>query len=118
MQTFENEFVVAFDVDDTLVIWGDFYGVPHEGAVPFICPYSGGTNYLIPHKKHIQLLKQYTGRGMCVMVWSAGGTQWAKSVINTLGLEDYVDLIITKPSKLIDDLPLNEIFPKPIYLKS
>jgi hypothetical protein len=51
------------------------------------------------------------------MVWSAGGVQWAKTVVNTLGLADYVDLIITKPSKFVDDLPADQVLGQRIYLK-
>lgn len=117
MIEFDNEYVVAFDIDDTLVMWSNEYRQPHEGSVAFIDPYDGATNHLVPHEKHVNLLKKYKGRGMCVMVWSAGGVQWAKSVINTLGLQDYVDLIITKPSKYVDDLPAKEILGSRIYLK-
>lgn len=117
MIEFDNEYVIACDVDDTLVMWSNGCRQPHEGAVAFNDPYDGSTNYLTPHRKHIDLIKKYKGRGMCVMVWSAGGVQWAKSVINTLGLADYVDLIITKPSKYVDDLDASEILGSRIYLK-
>lgn len=117
MQVFDNEYVVAFDIDDTIVIWSGNHTQPHEGSIPFLDPYDGTTNHLVPYQKHIDLLKKYKGRGMCVMVWSAGGVQWAKSVINTLGLSDYVDLIITKPSKFVDDLPADQVLGQRIYLK-
>lgn len=117
MIEFENEYVVACDVDDTLVMWEDNFNQPHEGAIEFIDPYDGSKNYLKPHMKHVNLLKKYKGRGMCVMVWSAAGVKWAKAVVNTLGLQDYVDLVITKPSKYIDDLDASQILGNRIYLK-
>lgn len=113
-----NEYVVAFDIDDTLVLWSDTYSQPGDNKIAFLDPYDGSTNYLTPHKKHIALLKKYKGRGMCVIVWSAAGTQWAKSVINTLGLADYIDVVMTKPSKYVDDLQAQEILGSRIYLKS
>jgi len=118
----QNEFIVCFDVDETLVLWPENHGFashtqPSEGSIAIRDPYDGSTNHLVPYKKHIDLLKKYKGRGMCVVVWSAGGVLWAKSVVNTLGLADYVDLVMTKPSKLVDDLSLSKIFPKPIYIK-
>lgn len=117
MITLDNEFVVAFDVDETLVMWEMDISKQAEGRIAFLDPYDGTTNYLTPHKPHIALLKKYKGRGMCVIVWSAGGTQWAKSVVNTLGLADYVDLILTKPSKYVDDLLAHEVLGNRIYLK-
>jgi len=114
----DNEFVVVCDIDDTLVMWNDEYKQPHAGAMAFLDPYDGSTNYLTPHQKHIDLLRKFKGRGMCVIIWSAAGTQWAKSVINTLGLADFVDVIMTKPSKYIDDLVRAEdILGSRIYLK-
>lgn len=117
MQIFENEYVVAIDCDDTLVMWDVNHTQPHENSVAFICPYDGSTNHLIPNKKHIDFLKKCKGRGMCIMVWSAGGVLWAEAVINTLGLSDYVDLIITKPSKYVDDLFAKDILGQRVYLK-
>lgn len=117
MISFDNEFVVAFDVDDTILMWGDDFTKPEEGRIEIIDPYDGSRVYLTPHKKHIGLLKKYKGRGMCVMVWSAGGVQWAKAAINALNLADYIDLVITKPSKYVDDLPASEILGSRIYLQ-
>lgn len=117
MKIIKNEQVIMVDVDDTLVMWTDLFSQPHEGAIPFIDPYDNSTNYLIPHKKHINLIKKYKGRGQSVVVWSAGGYKWALSVIQTLGLENYVDLILSKPIKYIDDLQASEILGTRLYLK-
>lgn len=115
MKVFENEYVVAFDVDDTLVMW-DEPNIPGVGKTSFVDPYDGTFHYLIPHEKHVNLLKKYKARGMMVMVWSAGGAKWAEAVINTLGLADYVDVIMTKPSKYVDDLQANEVLGQRVYL--
>lgn len=111
-----GENIVAFDVDETLVMWSDKFSQPHENSIGFKDPYDDSTNYLLPHIKHIDLLKKYKGRGLTVIVWSAGGVEWARSVVKTLELETYVDLVITKPNKLVDDLTPSEIFPCRIYL--
>lgn len=110
----ENEYIVCIDVDQTLVMHID--NVP-SSTLEVINPYSGSKIRLDKNNKHIELLKQYKGRGLFIVVWSAAGVLWAKSVINALGLVDSVDLIMTKPSKLVDDLSLEDIFPKPVYLK-
>lgn len=117
MQVYNTDQVVTIDVDDTLVMWSDKYAQPHEGAVEFKDPYDGSTNYLVPHEKHISLLKKYRGRGFTVVVWSAGGVQWAESVVKTLELEQYIDIVLTKPSRYVDDLPVQEWFGNRVYLK-
>ena len=113
MTVIDNENVVMYDVDDTLVMWGTTSILNEE----FICPYSNSVHHLLPNTKHIDLLKKHKGRGLCVIVWSAGGALWAKEVITKLKLESYVDLIITKPNKYVDDLQASEILGTRIYLK-
>lgn len=118
----EKENIVCYDVDDTLVMWDDLFDRPHNNSMgaeaqPFVDPYDNSTNYLFPHRKHIGLLKKHAGRGCMVVVWSAAGVKWAESVIKALGLEQYVDVVTTKPSKYVDDLPGNEILGTRIYLK-
>lgn len=117
MNVIDNEVIVACDVDDTLVMWSNQYTQPHEGAMAFNDPYDKTVVYLKPHKRHIALLKKYKGRGFRIKVWSAGGAQWAASVVRTLGLEDIVDDVETKPAKYIDDLQANEVLGVRIYLK-
>lgn len=120
----EKENIVCYDVDDTLVMWGSNFDSPYDdnGVIDpkrkaFIDPYDNSTNYLTPHKKHIGLLKKHKGRGCMVVVWSAAGVKWAESIIKELGLEEYVDVVTTKPSKYVDDLPGSEILGTRIYLK-
>lgn len=109
----KNEYIVCIDVDQTLVMHvnNDNYNYVVKN------PYSGSSITFNPNSNHIELLKQYKGRDLFVIVWSAAGVLWAKAVLESLELTDYVDLIMTKPSKLVDDLPLEDIFPKPVYLK-
>jgi len=116
MKVFENEYVVAFDVDDTLVMW-DEPSQPGVGKVSFVDPYDGSFHYLTPHKKHVDLLKKYKARGMMVMVWSAGGAKWAEAVLMTLKLTEFVDVVMTKPSKFVDDLQAHEVLGQRVYLK-
>lgn len=117
MEVIAHENIAAFDVDDTLVMWDNNFDVPLENKVSITDPYDGSVNYLKPHRKHINLLKKYKGRGMMVVVWSAAGYKWAESVVKALGIEEYVDYILTKPTKLIDDLTPNEVFGTRLYLK-
>lgn len=94
----EDKPIVFYDVDDTLVVWND----QSEDAVKFN---AGAYNvFAVPHKKHIQLMKEFKARGFTIVVWSQGGSQWAESVIKTLALESVVDIIMPKPYWYVDDL--------------
>lgn len=98
-----------FDVDDTLVMWEAEHTKPGRNKIRIVDPYDNSVVYLKPHKKHIKILKDLKIRGYTITVWSAGGYQWAEAVVKTLGIEDSVDIVMTKPTKLFDDLPLSEL---------
>lgn len=110
----KNENVTCYDVDDTIVLW--FADCDPSKKIKIVCPYGGSETFLKPHARHIDLLKKHHGRGDYIIVWSAGGTLWAEAVVKALGLEEYVDLVMTKPTKIVDDLTPNEIFPHRLYL--
>ena len=92
--------VFACDVDDTLIMWGDpkFYpgkvvtittnGFPEKGAV---------NEFALEH------LKKMKRRGYAVVVWSAGGSDWAEAVVKALEIERYVDLVMPKIDDHLDD---------------
>lgn len=115
MHVIDGENVVAFDIDETLVMWHS--DVPPEDKVSITCPYGGDTRLFKEHKIHVEFLKKNKGRGLTVIVWSAAGVLWDEAVVKALGIEQYVDYILSKPSKIVDDLTPNEIFPHRIYLK-
>jgi FMN phosphatase YigB (HAD superfamily) len=122
---------VFFDVDCTLAMWDatpeqlEAYGIEIE------CPGSlvdidndGNESYapawkqmILPHRKHIEQLKKHKMRGHTVIVWSAGGYDWAEAVIKAFKLAEYVDLVISKPIWCYDDLQPNEFIPKPQWMK-
>lgn len=116
MEVVKNEQIVCVDVDDTLVIWSDHFTQPHVNSQTFIDPYDNSVNYLIPHQQHIDLIKKYKGRGFFIIVWSAGGVRWAESVVKTLGLENYVDKVMTKPAKYVDDLSCDKWMGNKVYI--
>lgn len=60
---------------------------------------------LVPHKKHVEMLKQFAFRGHTVVVWSQGGSDWAEAAVEALGLQKYVDIIMPKPYWFFDDIP-------------
>ena len=112
----ENEQICMFDVDDTLVMWGDDFNTPSDDRIRIVDPYDNSAVYLKPHQKHIRLVKQMHARGRLVCVWSGGGVRWAETVVKALGLEPYVHMVMTKPICYVDDLPANDWLNNRIYL--
>lgn len=103
-QIIENEQVYTFDVDDTLILWD-------KGNITF--------NH-IPveiHQVHVEAIKKHKARGQFVIVWSAGGAQWAKEAVDYLGIGEYVDIVMRKPLVMYDDVS-PEKWCKVIYLEN
>jgi hypothetical protein len=104
MKVISNDNIVAFDVDDTLVFW-DIPADRLGDAIEFDS--FGQKVLLLPHLKHVEMMRRFKARGHFVIVWSQGGYEWAEEVIKKLGAQDAVDLVMTKPKWIIDDLPPN-----------
>ena len=104
---------IYFDVDDTLVIWS--FSPEEKDLIQF--KYHGHVYTLKPHNKHIRFLKSQKKRSRSVIVWSAGGWEWASCVVKALGIEKYVDVVIEKPILCIDDVPKEKIISSSIYFK-
>lgn len=112
MRIIENDNIVNFDVDGTLIVscsnihpdvlLFNYYGIPRTAR---------------PHHQHIEFLLSLKARGYYVRVHSANGVQWAKNVVITLGLEDEVDEVCTKALKTVDDVPYDEWMGPRIYIK-
>lgn len=128
MKVLKNTNTVWFDVDDTLVKWGSCPEEERQYLIPITCPVGkvfdeegnesespSWTEYLRPHRKHIEQLKRHKLRGHKVIVWSQGGGEWAEAVVKALQLEQYVDLVTSKPTWVYDDLPCQEYMGKNIW---
>ena len=63
---------------------------------------------LEPNWEIIKHLKETSLNGGTVIVWSAGGWDWALEVVKVLELEHYVDAVLTKPHRYVDDLHCDE----------
>lgn len=109
----DKKSVVCIDCDDTLVMWRQNSGK----EIPITLEGEGGfTEYLTPHEEHIQMLKDF--KKVCrytVIVWSQSGWDWAEAVVKALKLEEYVDVIMSKPSRHVDDLSCNLWMGQRIY---
>jgi predicted phosphatase len=102
MRVINNERVICFDVDKTLVMPLVNADLARQ-TVEINDPYSGTTTLRLPHYPHIKMLKNYVARGAQVVVWSKNGNQWAAEVLKALKL-DHLDVIVfTKPTAYVDD---------------
>ena len=43
-------------------------------------------------------------RGYSIVVWSAGGSDWAEVAVEALGIEDWVDVVMPKIDFHLDDV--------------
>jgi hypothetical protein len=127
-----GDVLVYCDVDDTLVMWNASNEELNERGVVITCPESlicvdpdtGENIYspawserVLPHRKHIEQLKKHKLRGHTIVVWSAGGADWAYAAAEALGLKDIVFLAIKKPDYYYDDLLPGEFMGKRYYFK-
>lgn len=91
----------ASDVDDTLIMWT----IPQGYEGPLVTTKCHGVKDVgIPNLAAIHHLKKMKARGYSVIVWSAGGSEWAESVVKALKIEDWVDVISPKIDFHLDDV--------------
>lgn len=107
MHVMKSDNVAYFDVDDTLIIHFPIGEIPphrlDEAIVISIPDRPMFTAECIPHKDHIERLKMHKVWGNGVVVWSKSGWEWAETVVKALKLEDYVDVVASKPNYYYDD---------------
>lgn len=98
--------LVAFDVDGTLIQ----HFLRAENGIGSVL-YRGGWE---ERPEVVQALKAFAAlEWVEVMVWSAGGQEWAQEVVDILGLGEYVDMVYGKEqyADLQDDNP--PLYPDP-----
>jgi len=103
MNKIQQPRVVTVDVDDTLLMW-DYHDIPHNEDELITFEDSYGQWKLLPHKKHIEFIKNLKHQGYGIVVWSAAGNDWAEEAVKMLGIEYLVDGCMSKPEFAIDDL--------------
>ena len=99
MFTLENDKVVCFDVDSTLVFFKEPDPEKHPNSRYL---FVNGLKIWVNNRVENKIVQHYQ-RGWCVVVWSQSGNWWAKQVIEKLGLEEYVTMVLTKPLRYYDD---------------
>lgn len=95
---------VYVDVDDTLIMWNPPKNLDNSLWVRVKCPSSPEEENAVVNKHVLEHLKKMKRRGHVVVVWSAGEVEWAEAAVKALGIEDYVDAVMSKPKYYIDDV--------------
>jgi hydroxymethylpyrimidine pyrophosphatase-like HAD family hydrolase len=106
----KSDNVLYVDVDGTLVRPHVYRG--QDGLLPWAYEVRVNGRRFEANadvERQIHLAKT---RGHKVVVWSAGGYDWANRVIKALGLDEYVDVILSKPKWFADDLPAEKFLPE------
>jgi FMN phosphatase YigB (HAD superfamily) len=100
MITFKERKTVYFDCDDTLLEWKTC-SEDEEGALRI--ENNGHAFYKKVISANVEALIDHSLAGHLVVVWSAGGSTWAETIIKALNIELYVDVILNKPDFYYDD---------------
>lgn len=103
MQKIKATKTVFWDVDNTLIFSNIESPCQEPGKKVMI-----NNRPFFSHYEHCEMLKDFKARAHTIVVWSAGGEDWAESVIKALDLTEYVDIVISKPDWFFDDKPASE----------
>lgn len=117
MKIIKSEQIRPVDVDDTLII---NYNDTTKDLGRKVKVYDAVTNKfitMVAHEANIRLLLEEKHRGGFIIVWSRSGYEWAKHVVQALDLENFVDLVMSKPLAYIDDMPVELWMKDRVYLK-
>jgi phosphoserine phosphatase len=90
---------VFIDVDNTLIFARAEFPRASQKEEEVII---NGREFRI-HLAHVEIIKDFKARGQCVVIWSQGGWEWANKIVEVLELEEYVDVIMSKPDWYFDD---------------
>lgn len=101
--------IVYCDVDDTLVRWTPIAGEYVVSSFVRLDPLTGEYVYLEFIPETIEALRRHAIRGHKIVVWSAGGAEWAQDVVTMLKLGNIVQACLDKPTWWYDDVPADEI---------
>jgi hypothetical protein len=110
----KNEDITFFDVDSTLVLP---FSSPHGKLIKILDPVTGRDVVQRIHEPMVRLLKEADKRGSWVVVWSRGGWEWARNVVEALNLQKEVDQVVSKPLTYFDDKDIREWLPHRVYIE-
>lgn len=93
--------VIAFDVDDTLI-------VEDNAKYTHSFKHNGQQYNVRVNSKLIIKLKELFNNKKTIVVWSQQGADWADDVVRGIGIENFVHYTMTKISDCYDDLPTRD----------
>jgi hypothetical protein len=127
MITIPGDKTVYVDCDDTIVFWSPTEEQRKDnGTVAITCPgsmtynengeeigYIGEwTEHLVPNWPQINALRNFKIRGFTIVLWTQSGFLWAEALAKALKIEQLIDVCLTKPTYIFDDLPASEFMPQ------
>lgn len=116
MQIIRSESTVFVDIDDTLVT--AYKSDSRNKAVKIEDPLNPGIYLKMSvHEPMVRLVKEESHRGSFIVIWSRGGHEWATSVIKALDLQNYVNIVMSKPMVYFDDTPIEKWLTYRVYLE-
>ena len=120
MNVNKHERPIFCDIDETLVLHGDYKHSGSIASVPKIAvddPLDSSKKiWVTPHAAMIRLLEEEHYRGAQIWVWSRGGAHWAANVIKALKIEHLVHEVMTKPLVYFDDKPAQDWLQYRVYI--
>jgi len=113
MKKLKNLSTLMVDCDSTLVTWNLPEHYCEKDLVIIEC--NGKEKACVIYQSNVQLLKEFACTNCEIVVWSASGADWAEAVVKALELENYVSVVMSKPSFYIDDKVCEKWMGKRIY---
>lgn len=111
MKRIDGDKLAIFDVDDTLILFDEShtYGDDENARTIMLTRPDGTDAEFRVNEEIVQILIEHKTRGHTIMVWSAGGVDWAELAIRKLGIEHAVDGYMCKPTWFYDDQPIENL---------
>ena len=117
MRVIANDRTIPFDVDGTLIIHTK--DMPFDDMLKVVDPVDPGSFvYVQVNHAMVRLLKEEIHKRSNVVVWSKGGYEWARNVLEALGITDRCITDMAKPVAYCDDLPVTDWMTDRIFIPS
>lgn len=116
MKIVKSERITPFDVDSCLI----YPNAPGTEDMPNTLIYDPVDQKYIELKYNpnmVRLLREEHERGSYIIVWSRSGWKWAKNAVIALGLEAYVNKVMSKPIVYFDDTEIQDWLKDRVYIE-
>ena len=117
---------VYVDCDDTIAFWSSSKEDKEMNGIAVTCPgsmvfdtdgeeigFAGEwTELLVPNWPQINELKKFKVRNYKIILWTQSGSLWAEAIAKAFKIEHLIDVCLTKPNYIFDDLPASSFMPE------